>query len=941
MNKRFELQAAVVQFVPDIICVTEFAPKNTTVPVQESELHLDGFDLFCNYSVYKRGVLIYVKSSLFPTPSPVTDMCSFEEHCWCEISLRGSDRLLIGCVYRSPNSVKANDETMIKDLINICQKSYSHTFICGDFNYPGINWINNDECNSLNARLFLEGVRDCYLHQHVIEPTHYRPNQKANILDLLLTSEEGMIDHLDYNAPIGKSHHSALTFNLNCYKSRTVFKPRYLYDHADFTSMSNTLEKFQWEEDLQDLNREAAWIAFWERFQEVQEKYVPKSKPPKKGLKPPWMIEAVLSKLKEKQIAFKKYMATKDSDDYRSYARTRNQAKWLCRKSARDYERNIAKESKTNPKSFYNYAKKKMKTKSGIADQTKKDGSTASSNKEKAEVLNNFFSSVFTTENIQNMPELKGIADLKVKMTDLKVTSDQVKQRLVELKPNKATGPDGVSPRMLKELAGSLAKPLSIIMNKSLQEGRLPNIWKTAHVVPIFKKGKKNVAGNYRPVSLTSVVCKVMEAIVREKLLDHLKQNGLITNSQHGFIGGRSCSTNLLAALDSWTEILDEGGAVDTVYLDFAKAFDTVPHERLLHKLKGLGVSVQMLKWIRDFLSGRTQRVIIEGEQSEWKDVVSGIPQGSVLGPLLFVCFVNDLPNVVTSKVYLFADDTKLLAQVPQDQAILQRDLDLLQNWSDKWQLNFNATKCKVMHMGKQLEPAKYTMTSSEGNTVVLEDTSLEKDLGVNIDNGLIFDQHVLIQTKKATKIMGIIRRTFTNLDKVSLPLLYKSLVRPHLEYCNAAWMPKWKKDKDLLEDIQRRATKLLPDIKDMDYVERLKTLELPSLYYRRARGDMIECYKYLSGIYNVDSDFLVLDNTGYTRGHSKKLKKMSSRKSCRSNYFSRRVVNAWNSLPENVVAAPTLNTFKARLDSYWKDFHYRIDTEWFDNPTITKQRLM
>ena len=933
MNKRAELEAAVVQFAPDIICVTEFAPKNCSVSIQESELQLDGFDLFCNCSAFKRGVIIYVKSVLSPTPSSVSDVCSFEENCWCEISLRGNDRLLIGCIYRSPNSNTSNNENMIKDLVNICQKPYSHVLLCGDFNYPGINWGNNEECDSHNARFFLDCVRDCFLHQHVTEPTHHRPNQQANILDLLLTSEEGMIDQLEHSAPIGKSHHSVLIFNLNCYKPPPEFKPRYLYERADIMLMSETIEKFEWEQDLCDLICEEAWTIFCERYQKAQEKYVPKSRPSTKKQKPPWMNQEMLTKLKEKQKAFKKYMETKDGDDYRIYSRSRNQAKWQCRKAARDYERNIAKEAKSNPKRFYNYSKKKMKTKSGIADLTEKDGFTASNNREKAVVLNDFFSSVFTREDMQSMPELPKEA-FRTKLADLTITPKQVEKRLAALKPNKATGPDGFPPRMLKELAGPLSKPLSIIMNKSLQEGRLPKIWKTAHVVPIFKKGKKNIAGNYRPVSLTSVICKVMESIVREKLLEHLKHNNLITTSQHGFVGGRSCSTNLLAALDSWTEILDSGGGVDTAYLDFAKAFDTVPHERLLHKLRGLGVVGKPLKWIRDFLSERTQKVVIEGEESGWKDVVSGIPQGSVLGPLLFVCFVNDLPDAVTSKVYLFADDTKLIAKVPQDKAVLQQDLELLQNWSNKWQLKFNATKCKIMHMGKQSEPADYTM-SSEGNTVTLEVTRLEKDLGVNIDSELNFDEHVAIQTKKASQILGIIRRTFTHLDRESVPLLYKSLVRPHLEYCNVVWQPKWKKDKDLLEEIQRRATKMIPDLKDKSYVERLKALKLPSLYYRRARGDMIECFKYLSGIYEVNTDFLVLADSGYTRGHSRKLKKLSSKKSCRSNFFSRRIVNAWNSLPDSVVAAPSLNTFKSSLDKHWLKFQYHLDSDWFDNPTI------
>ena len=268
------------------------------------------------------------------------------------------------------------------------------------------------------------------------------------------------------------------------------------------------------------------------------------------------------------------------------------------------------------------------------------------------------------------------------------------------------------------------------------------------------------MAGSYRPVSFTSVTCKILEGLVRQKLIEHLTDNNLVTDYQHGFVSGRSCSTNLLAVLAAWTETLENEGCVDTVYLDFAKAFDTVPHERLLHKLSGLGVHGKILTWIRSFLSGHTQRVIVDGEESEWKDVVSGIPQGSVLGPMLFVCFVNDQPNVVTSSVLLFADDTKIFTV---NQQTLQQDLGKLQIWSNEWQLRFNATKCKVMHLGKQSDPASYSMTSD----------GKKKDLGVNVDADLVFDQHVAIQTKKANKLLGMLRRSFTSLDEESLPLLY------------------------------------------------------------------------------------------------------------------------------------------------------------------------
>ena len=225
------------------------------------------------------------------------------------------------------------------------------------------------------------------------------------------------------------------------------------------------------------------------------------------------------------------------------------------------------------------------------------------------------------------------------------------------------------------------------------------------------------------------------------------------------------------------------------------------PHELLLRKLDGLGVQGKILGWIRSFLSNRTQKVIVDGEESGWRDVISGIPQGSVLGPMLFICFINDLPKDVKTNVFIFADDTKLFATVPGNNAALQQDLSNLQNWSEKWQLSFNTTKCKAMHLGNQAESSEYFMlANNELNT--LETVHMGKDRGVNVDDELNFEEHVQIQTTKATKLLAMIRRSFSYIDEVSLPLLYKAIVRPHLEHCNTLWHPRWKKDMEALEAI-------------------------------------------------------------------------------------------------------------------------------------------
>ncbi len=418
---------------------------------------------------------------------------------------------------------------------------------------------------------------------------------------------------------------------------------------------------------------------------------------------------------------------------------------------------------------------------------------------------------------------------------------------------------------------------------------------------------------------LTSVVCKMFESIVRDQIMNHIEGNDILTKFQHGFVPGRSCSTQLVA-LDIWTEILDKGSSLDTIYLDFSKAFDSVPHEHLCIKLENYGVKGKALRWVKSFLKDRRQKVVVNGEESEWKEVLSGVPQGSVIGPTLFIIFINDMPESVESFINMFADDAKLFAEVEDENqhAALQQDLEHLQTWAKKWQMVFNAGKCKVMHLGKNNKDFDYQM----GN-ITLERTKCEKDLGVWVDDDLKLSNHANKQAIKANRILGLIRRSFSTIDASSFNLMYKSLVRTHLEYANVISYPQYEKDSKILENVQRRATRLVPSIRKMDYEARLRALNLPSLLYRRRRGDMIEVYKYTHGSYDINPSPLLLEQNSITRGHHYKLEKNRSNKTIRQKFFTQRVVNAWNNLPADIVEAPSINSFKNRLDEHWSDSQY------------------
>ena len=339
---------------------------------------------------------------------------------------------------------------------------------------------------------------------------------------------------------------------------------------------------------------------------------------------------------------------------------------------------------------------------------------------------------------------------------------------------------------------------------------------------------------------LTSVIVKVLESIVKDSLLLHLFRHNILSDKQHGFIPHRSCCTQLLTALNDWTSALDQGFSTDVIYFDFSKAFDTVLHNRLFNKLRGYGVEGDLLEWFRSFLTDRFQRVQINGSVSSWVRVRSGVPQGSVLGPLLFALYVNELPSLVSSPLLMFADDIKLyrIIRSSEDCLQLQHDIDVLAQWSKKWLLSFNVTKCKVLHIGNSTVHCSHQYTLQEVPLELLDDM---RDLGIVIDSKLKFHAHTDSVTNKANRTLGLIYKVFECRDSDIILNLYKSLVRPQLEYNNAIWGPHYITDKQKVEATQRRATRMIPTCSELSYTDRLRYLNLPSLQHRRRRGLSME----------------------------------------------------------------------------------------------------
>ena len=508
----------------------------------------------------------------------------------------------------------------------------------------------------------------------------------------------------------------------------------------------------------------------------------------------PWITADIKRLCRRKKRAWDAGKRNHNSHAWKRYLKLNQQVKVSLQRAHRDYIDNILNVNITeNPKKVYSYIKQKKSGESSIP-VLKPDNIIISDSTEKAEALNAQYTSQFTREPDDDLPELDN--NPVSPMSDIQFTVPGIEKLLNNLNPSKASGPDLLPTRILKTVSKEIAPVLCAIYQQSYNTGHVPLDWQQANVTAVFKKGDKTNPANYRPVSLTCILCKTMEHVIYSQTMGHLDKHDILVHFQHGFRPNHSCETQLLNTVEDLSHRLDKRKTTDLLILDFSKAFDTVPHRRLLLKMKHYGITGKTNKWIESWLCHRQQRVVLYGTASTDSQVLSGVPQGTVLGPLVFLLYVNDIGDKISPQttIKLFADDALLYRSInnPSDQIQLQQDLDTMIEWSKTWLMRFNAKKCHLLKITRQREPlqTQYSIDDSQ-----LEEVQHHPYLGVELTSDLTWKSHITIISARANRILNLLRRHLYGCSQEVKSRTFTTLVRPHLEYSSTVWDPYFKQD--------------------------------------------------------------------------------------------------------------------------------------------------
>ena len=855
------------------------------------------------------GVAVYVKDHLAVKRMDDLDIEELEA-LWVEVNT-GRDKILIGGMYRDPGKRVQHWDLVEQSFEQAKMTNNKHILIMGDLN----------DNQAVRGGRLEKLCRDYNLHQLIKEETH----NKA-ILDVIISSSPDIVRETEVASQSLSKHRAVKAIlNFRMTPSSKIRRRIYEYDKADWKALNQDIEREDWEVVLGEKTADDMAEKWTRKYKDLINKHIPTKDIYISRDDAPWITSKLKKAMKGRNGLYRDAKKKDTEAAWKKYKEERNKVIDDIREAKKLHiektEQKINDAATCNDKLWWKLVKDVLnKQRKANSPPLEKADGYATSSEEKANLFNEHFARQSSLDDQGKIPDTNDIPLADATLENISMNTLGIKKIIQNLNVTKASGGDGISPRVLRETANSISPSITRMFNFCFQTGHFPKAWKRANVTPLYKnKGERSHVKNYRPVSLLSCVGKVMERAIFEAMFKHLQDNKLLTKFQAAYLPGSSTETQVLEMYHRIVEAMDRGKDIRFLFLDVSRAFDRVWHSGVLAKLKRYGFNGRLLKWLENYLTDRQQRVVVEGAQSTYVDITAGVPQGSILGPLLFLIYVNDLPTSLQTNIRIYADDTTLFLDYKDPEAgreQLQRDIEKLEVWAEKWLMEFSPAKTESLVFSRKRVKHEPEIKMAGKN---IKSVKQHKHLGILLQqngkwSGLIDDI-----VGKAKKKVDILRGMMYKLNRRSLQKLYLCFIRPGLEYGSTIWDSCTDQEKLSLESVQLAAMRAITGAKrgtshGLLYADTC----IETLQARRDRRKIIQMYKIQKKQSPEVLRDLLPETTLQRTERSLRSHSNTSLIKCNTSAFDSSflpsTIKKWNELPEDIRAVKSVEHFKERI---------------------------
>ena len=827
--------------------------------------------------------------------------------------------IIIGTVYRPENN-RVEFWDRLEHSIGTALDSTPHVIITGDLNIDFMGPLPY----KVNNTLLL------YNLQNVIdEPTRVTEHSSTCIDPILISDTVAYVETgtVEVTPSISDHHGTYIVLNISTPIYKSFKRNVWVYKNADYESMKNDIAEIDWPSMFDTDDIDTAVMLFGRKLTDLAKEHIPRKTVTVRPSDRPWFNSDIRREIRTRDRLRKAYRRTHKQSDLTKYKRQRNKVNNMKTKLKEQYydsmNESLHNLKRTDSKTYWKLIRSLIKGANPPCDipALAYNNELAHTDDGKCDMFNEYFCSVTNLDDSNhNLPPFDQRTDSR--LDNAVITEQEITEIIKLLDPKKASGPDDFSHILLQNVCTELSVPLKLLFNKSIALGKFPKQWKHAHVLPIFKKGDKSSPTNYRPISLLSCIGKVFERVMFKYIYNHLHSNSLLYDLQSGFRPGQSTVTQLIEIYHQICVAIDHRDYACFTFCDISKAFDRVWLKGLIYKLEKYGFSGNILSWLSDYLTDRTQQVKLKSSISTVRKVMAGVPQGSVLGPLLFLVYINDLPDGLHGLTRLFADDTSN-SHVSNDLQTIEHDnnldLDLIKNWSDKWLVQFNPKKTNIVIFAGNNIPLDNTGINFQFDGEPIVPSLTHKHLGVVFSNDAKWSAHIEYIASRISKQISVLRKLKYTINREFLSRIYLTFIRPILEYGSEVWDNLSLQDAERLEKFQIEAARIVTGLPI--YCSRA------SLYFetgwdtlknRRHKKKLCLMYKIQHGMVPDYLTELFPDNVGNNSRYNLRNSYNIAQPFCRLNLlkssFVPSTISAWNNLPLSTRNAPNLTQFRSKL---------------------------